>query len=89
MEDHLKNELDRAERKGVVSETTKDPRQAFQFPRKREAIEWAKRCAWGATAPLRVSVMGFWVWVISDSHLNYLTARGALRWINGEPKHEA
>ena len=79
MKDHLQGELDRAEKKGVTAQTTRDPREAIQFQTKAIAARFGRATGWGATSPLRQDVMGFYIWVLSDAHLNFLTARGALR----------
>jgi hypothetical protein len=79
MTDLLESELNRAERLGVTDALTKNKRHAMQFIRKADAVAYAKQVGWPASSPVRQDVMGFQVWVISDDHLNFLTARGILR----------
>jgi len=76
---HLKNSLSVAENQNIHGLTTKKQGEALQFHTKREAAAFAKLVGWRANDALRKDVMGFIIWVISDPHLNFLTARGALR----------
>ena len=76
---HLKDALSVAERRGVHSLTTKKAGDALQFHTKREAASFAKLVGWRASDVIRKDIMVFIIWVISDPHLNFLTARGALR----------
>jgi hypothetical protein len=76
---HLKDSLDKADRVGIYNLTTKKQTEALQFRTKKEAISFAKLVGWNLTDVIRRDIMGFLVWVISDPHLNLLTARGALR----------
>lgn len=75
----LQHSLDASTQKGVTSLTTKDPRNAMQFLTKKEAASFALLVGWHANDALKQEIMGFVIWVISDPHLNLLTARGALR----------
>jgi hypothetical protein len=79
MTDLLESELNRAERLGVTGALTKNKRQAMQFIRKVDAVSYARQAGWPISSPIRQDVMGFQFWVISDDHLNFLTARGVLR----------
>lgn len=81
-ETHFQLELNRAEKNGVTDPLTKNSRHAIQFPKKSDAVRFAKSIGWSASSPLRVEIMGFYVWVLSDDHLSFLTARGALRQLN-------
>lgn len=63
----------------IFNLTTKKQSEAMQFRTKKEAASFAKLVGWRANDAIRKDVMGFIVWVISDPHLNFLTARGAHR----------
>jgi len=76
---HLKESIAKADRLGIYNLTTKKQTEALQFRTKKEAASFAKLVGWRANDALQKDVMGFIVWVISDPHLNFLTARGALR----------
>jgi len=76
---HLKESLEKTDRAGIYSLTTKEQREALQFRTKREASSFSKIVGWNANDVIRRDIMGFIIWVISDPHLNMLTARGALR----------
>ena len=76
---HLEESISKANRVGCYSLTTKRQAEALQFRTKKEAASFAKLVGWRANDAIQKDVMGFIVWVISDPHLNFLTARGALR----------
>ena len=52
---------------------TRNPREAFQFRNKAEAIKAAKSIGWQANDAQRVTIMGFQIWVIGDEHGNFVT----------------
>jgi hypothetical protein len=76
---HLKDSLARSDRNGIYKLTTKKQTEAMQFMTRKDAASFAKLVGWQANDAIRKDVMGFIIWVISDPHLNFLTARGALR----------
>lgn len=76
---HLDISLARAERNKVYVLTSIKESEAIQFNTKREAVAFAKLVGWQANDAYKTEIMGFRIWVISDPHLNFLTARGALR----------
>jgi hypothetical protein len=76
---NLKESIAKADRVGIHGLTTKKQSEALQFLTKKEASLFSKLVGWHANDAIRKDVMGFIIWVISDPHLNFLTARGALR----------
>lgn len=76
---HLSSSLASCERRDIVGLTTRDAREAMQFHTKKEAQAFCRLVGWQQNDAVREDVMGFRVWVISDPHCNFLTARGVLR----------
>jgi hypothetical protein len=72
----LSHRLEEAIRGGEARDnpTTKDPRKAAQFMSKREAISAAKMLpGYGPSDVIKIDVMGFSLWAISDAHMNYVS----------------
>lgn len=55
-------------------------RQIVQFMTRREAETAARAIGWSTMDATRVSVMGFYVWTIMESHQMAVTRDGYLAW---------
>ena len=51
---------------------THNPRQALQFPTKKQAVTAARAIGWSPSDAMEVDVMGFRLWVIADDHMRML-----------------
>jgi len=58
---HLASELIRAESLSVNAERTKKAHEALQFPRKPEAVAFARSIGWDGSSVSKVKVLGFYV----------------------------
>lgn len=58
----------------VVSST--DKRRAMQFRTRKEAADCARAIHWPAKSPIRIEIMGFYLWALADDHMRYLTHEG-------------
>ncbi len=52
---------------------TKNPRQAVQFPSRKQAALAAKVIGWKSTDATEIDIMGFRLWSIQDDQCNFLT----------------
>ena len=51
---------------------THNPRQALQFPTKKQAVAAARAIGWSPKDATEVDVMGFRLWVLADDHMRML-----------------
>ena len=55
---------------------TKNPGEAKQFTTKVKAQTAAKAIGWNKTDVVQAEIMGFYPWVISDPHMNFVSREG-------------
>ena len=55
---------------------THDKRLALQFRTRKDAAQAAKLLGFPAKSPLRIEIMGFYIWALADDHVRFLTKIG-------------
>jgi hypothetical protein len=62
---------------------TSDKHLALQFRTRAEAAHAAKKLGFPSKSPMRIEIMGFLIWAISDNHCRLLTKDG-FAYLNAE-----